>query len=107
MWQPTASLNLDHVPILINLHNYDSSPSELSPRLYSNFEKADWDAFEEFVYRRLTMKPERGSCSQGEKILRVIISEASSLFISQDRSKDYLPNLSEEARTLIGTRDQI
>ena len=73
----------------------------------SNFKKADWDTYEEFVDCRLTMMPEPASCSQGEKILLAILSEASSLFIPRGRTKDYLPNLSEEARTLIGTRDQI
>merc|ERR1719489_295920 len=53
------------------------------------------------------MMPEPGSCSQGENILRAILSEASSLFIPRGRTKDYLPNLSEQARTLIGTRDEI
>ena len=107
MWQPTTRLNSDHLPILINLHDFDSTSSELPSRLYSNFKKADWDAFEEYVELKLALMPEPGSCSQGEKILRAVLSEASNLYIPRGRTRNFVPNLSHDAKTLIYTRDQI
>ena len=107
VWQPATRLNSDHLPILINIHDTDPSPPDLPPRLNNNYRKADWDAFGGFVEGKLAMMSEPGSCSQGEKILRAILSEASSLFIPRGRTRDFIPNLPREAKTLISTRDQL
>ena len=107
LWQPATRLNSDHLPILINLHDTDSAPSGLPPTLYSNYKKADWSGFEEYVESRLALMPEPGSCAQGEKILRAILQEASKIYIPRGRVPNFIPNLSQEALSLIATRDQI
>ena len=107
LWQPATSLNSDHLPILIDLHQSESTPSELPPLLYNNYKRADWDGYGDFVERKLALMPEPGSCSQGERILRAILAEASNLYIPRGRTRDFVPGLSREAKSLIAQRDQI
>ena len=107
LWQPATSLNSDHLPILIDLYQTESSSPDLPPSLYNNYKKADWDGFGDFVEHKLAFMPEPGSCSQGERILRAILAEASSLHIPRGRTRDFVPGLSREARDLITQRDPI
>ena len=53
------------------------------------------------------MMPEPSSCSKGERILREILHEAAHLFIPRGRIRDFIPDLPQEAKPLIATRDRL
>ena len=104
-WNPVCALNSDHVPILITIGNPDTE-SPPGP-MYSNFRKADWEGFRTETEAAFTGAAIPVSCSSGEKIFRAILQKAAGHHIPRGRRKEFIPNLSEDAKLLIRERDRI
>ena len=93
-WEPIVTLNSDHLPIIIDLDGWFSSPPEPSgPSRFTNYRKADWVTFERETERALSYKQPPTSADAGEKILRRILQKATRRNIPQGKIADYTPGV--------------
>ena len=74
-WEVSSTLNSDHFPVAINFDN--DSPPQCSARNFTNFRRANWDAFKRETERLFADLPLPSSCSSGEKAWRRVIQKAS------------------------------
>ena len=107
-WEPLVTLNSDHLPIIIDLDGWFSSPPESSgPTRYTNYRKADWIRFKRETERAFSYEQPPTSAESGEKIFRRILQKASRRNIPQGKIANYIPGLSPHSISLIQQRDQI
>ena len=105
-WEPLVTLNSDHLPIIIDLDGWFSSPPEPSgPSSYTNYRKANWNRFRQETERAFNYEQPPTSVDAGEKIFRRILLKASRRNIPQGKIQDYTPGLSPHALDLIQQRD--
>ena len=107
-WFTLTTLNYDHLLILIQLGNaFSMDFPELPHRTYTNFRKANWDAFtretEEAFYN---LEGLHSSCSTGE-VFREILAAASRKHIPRGHIPNCIPNLSDTDKSLIRQRDTL
>ena len=103
-WNVTTSLNSDHLPISIDFDN-DSPPPRVA-RSFTNFRRANWDAFKQETEDRFALLPLPSSCSQGEQVWRHAIRKASSHHIPAGYRSDFTPGLDADTIRLVTERDQ-
>ena len=73
-WETMTTLCSDHLPIMVDLGGWFSSPSEpFGRRSYTNYRKADWGAFTREVEMKLSSLPPPLTCTYGQKTLREIL----------------------------------
>ena len=78
-WFFVSTLNSDHLPTAINFDK-DSPPASSRPS-FTNFRRADWEAFKRESERLFAHVPFPSSCSQGEKDWRRVIQRESTKHI--------------------------
>ena len=103
-WSVVTTLNSDHLPITVNFDN-DSPPSR-SARCFTNFKKADWEAFKLQTEDRLYRLPLPTSCSEGEKVWRQAIQKISSRSIPAGFRSEFTLGLDADSQRLVEERDQ-
>ena len=107
-WDPMTTLNSDHLPIIVGLNGWFSSPpSKSGPRCFTNYRKADWPSFTATTEQSFSSLPPPTSVSQGEKTMRGILLQASEAHIPRGSVPNYQPGLTAETRSLIQERDAI
>ena len=107
-WDPMTTLNSDHLPIIIGLNGWFSSPpSKSGPRCFTNYRKANWPSYTSTTEEALSSLPPPTSASQGEKILREILLKAAEAHIPRGKVSQYQPGLTPETRSLIHERDAL
>ena len=103
-----TTLNSDHLPIIIGLSGWFSSPpSKSGPRCFTNYRKADWPSYTLATEEALRVLPLPTSASQGEKTLRRVLLQAAEAHIPRGKVRNYQPGLSPETRSLIQERDDL
>ena len=103
-WGVIPTLNSDHLPMYINYDN-DAPPSSPS-RTFTNFRKADWDAFKRISEEKFANVQLPSSCSAGEKTWRRIIQQASARSIPSGCRPDFCPGLDADTTRLMKERDE-
>ena len=103
-WSTLTTLGSDHLPIAVNLLSHSAPPRKY--RSFTNFQKANWAGFTEELERRFADVPPPRSCSEGEKVFRQLVCDASRHHIPSGYRKDYTGSLPADVRPLIAERDQ-
>ena len=107
-WEPKTTLNSDHLPILIGLSGWFSSPpSNFGPRCYTNYRKADWPSFTSTTELAFQQLPAPTSCSQGKKVFRDTLLQGSKSHIPRGKIPNFKPGLTPEILTLMQERDTL
>ena len=107
-WRPTITGNSDHLPIIIQLGSAFSMDCPEPPRrTFTNFRKANWDAFTAYTEERFAAVEPPTSCSTGEGTFRRIILDATEQFVPRGNIPNMIPNLSDSSKRLIRERDSI
>ena len=104
-WSAIVALNSDHLPVAITLEN-DNPPSRLS-NSYTSFRKANWSLFKDLTESQFSTLPLPTSCSEGEKVWRRVLTEASSRAIPAGYRKNVLPGLDIDSARLVQERDEL
>ena len=87
-----TTLNSDHLPVVIGLNGWFSSPpSKSGPRCFINYRKADWPSFKSAIEQALQSLPPPTTVSTGEKIFRKTLLEAAEAHIPRGK----VPNSSQ------------
>ena len=103
-----TTLNSGHLPIIVGLNGWFSSPpSKSGPRCFTNYRKADWTSFTASTERAFESVPPPTSASRGEKTLREILLKADNAHIPRGKVRNYQPGLTPEIRSLIQERDEL
>ena len=79
----------------------------IKPNFYTNFRKADWEAFTGETERGFSTLPNPTSCDQGEQTFRKIILAAAKHHIPRGKRLNYTPDLSPHTIALMSRRDEI
>ena len=98
---PMTILNSDHLLIIVGLNGLFSSPHSKSSIRCFNYRKADWPSFTVTTEQPFSSLPPPASVSQGEKIMRKILLQATEAHIPRGRVPNYQPGLTAETRSLI------
>ena len=105
-WDPMMTLNSDHLPVVIGLNGWFSTPpSKSGPRRFTNYKKADWPSYKTSTEHSFSTLPLPTSVSQGERIFRKILLKAAEAHIPRGKVHNYQPGLTPETRLLIQERD--
>ena len=107
-WRTITTLNSDHLPIIVQLgSSFSMEFPEPAHRTFINFKKADWEAFSRETEDAFATLQVPSSCSTGEKVFRQILLSASLKHIPRGHIRNFIPNLSNNAKSLIQQRDTI
>ena len=104
-WSTLTTLGTYHLPITVSLSSY----APLSPQKahsYTNFHKADWEGFTAESERRFAETLLPTSCSDGEKVIRGILSDAGRYYIPCGYVRDYCGPLPDVVRPIFTETDQ-
>ena len=105
-WTPLTRLNSDHLPIAISLNSINP-PAPTPRRTFTNYHKADWEAYEAQTEEAFRTAPPPTCCATGERFLREVIRDATRHNIPRGCRKDFIPNLPTTAIPLIQERDRL
>ncbi|KAF2348786.1 Reverse transcriptase domain [Trinorchestia longiramus] len=88
--RPSWCLNSDHLPIAI-----PSPPTKKKPprRTFTNFNKANWEAFTIRTEEIFHNAPLPSSNTQGEAFIHLTLQTTANRFIPRGCRKDFIPNL--------------
>ena len=107
-WRPIITGNSDHLPIIIQLGRVFSMDCPEPPRhTFTNFRKANWEAFTAWTEERFAALEPPTSCSTGEGTFRRILLDATKQFVPKGNIPNMIPNLSDSTKRLIRERDTI
>ncbi|KAF2360279.1 Reverse transcriptase domain [Trinorchestia longiramus] len=74
-------------------------------RTFTNFNKANWEAFTIHTEEIFRNAPLPSSCTQGEAFIRHTLQTTANRFVPRGCRKDFIPNLPPSAIPLINQRD--
>ena len=83
-WTALPALSSDHLPIIVSL-KVNISKSFAPQKTYINFEKADWEGFQDFTEGKFANLPPPNDPIKGEKTFKDILNKATKLFIPSGR----------------------
>ena len=104
IWSTDITLSSDHVPIIVQLST-DTQFTESENRTFTNFNKAKWPEFEDFIEKEIEKQVIPTDVSKATQVITKIINKASNLFIPQGRIKDIITEIPTEAAAKILERD--
>ena len=107
-WEPLVTLNSDHLPIIVDLDGWFSTPPQQpGPSCFTNYRKADWSNFRRDAERLLNEEQPPTSTEGGEKIFRRILLYATQRNIPRGKIANFTPGLSPQTLELIRQRDEL
>lgn len=109
-WCTKTALNSDHIPINITVHTTTTTTTgkeKSTQKSLSNYVKADWESFCNYVDLKISCVPLPQNVHWGEKTLREIINKAAHLYIPAGKYKEIRPNFPSEASRLADQRDHL
>jgi hypothetical protein len=107
-WTTKTDLNSDHLPIIIKYH-IKNKPTHKSKTTFTNYKKADWTGFSNYIDENLTTNEITNISSLKSAIqhLTHTIQKAANIYIPKGHIKKYEPNLSPEITSLIKQRNAL
>ncbi len=105
-WKLDTSLSSDHLPIIISI-SAELRKTNTPNYTYVNYNKADWDKFQEYTENIFSTAREVTDVFEAEKYFSKILQEAAGKYIPAGRIPRTYNALPTEAATLIDERDNI
>jgi len=108
-WKVDIALGSDHLPILTSLTSTEVKPEriEAPKRVFINFNKADWQGFQQFTEDQFSAVTPTGDPMKDEKTFRMIINKASKRFIPAGRIPLTFNAMPTEAVRMMEERDRL
>jgi hypothetical protein len=106
-WTILHNLSSDHLPILTEIDLCVKQKPVKNRNSYTNYNKADWIKFTEFIDEKLSTESLPTCVHKGNDILTKLILEADKIFIPKGKIKNHFKPLPTEIRELIKNRDKL
>jgi hypothetical protein len=106
-WTILHNLSSDHLPILTEIDLCVKQKPVQNRISYTNYNKADWTKFAEYIDEKLSTKSPPNCVHKGNDTLTKLILEADKIFIPKGKIKNHLKPLPTEIRELIKNRDKL
>ena len=105
-WKTETSLGSDHLPIIIKIGT-TIKPSFSDHRNFINFNKANWEKFNNITEEKFQSLPDPTDVHKAEKEFRKIINKAAKRTIPGGRIKEIIPEIPTSTADKIKERDNI
>ena len=106
LWSTVDTLNSDHLPILISFADFNMAPPR-SRKTFTNFRRADWNAFTSELESLVDDLDPPSSCMKGEKLLREAVLTAAKHHIPSGYRQVFIPAFPPQAARLSDERDRL